>query len=95
MTIRLLSRALLCIGGILLLYRLIEIIPVLLATVPRCHFTRFVMIATVKIYHVVQNCLDRAQLIQDNLSGVRVIRAFDREIESAIFSREELFGKLP
>ncbi|MGI6077580.1 MAG: ABC transporter ATP-binding protein [Fastidiosipilaceae bacterium] len=96
MTIRLLSRApFLCIGGILLALSINwKLSLVLLATVPLVVILlRFVMIATVKIYHVVQNRLDKvAQLIQDNLSGVRVIRAFDRGDRERNFFQEKNFS---
>ncbi|HHX37439.1 MAG TPA: ABC transporter ATP-binding protein [Clostridiaceae bacterium] len=95
MTIRLLSRApFLCIGGLLLALSINwKLSLVLLATIPLVVIIlRFVMLATVRTYHVVQSGLDKlAQLIQDNLSGVRVIRAFDRgDRERAIFNEKNL-----
>lgn len=95
MMIRLLFRApFLCIGGFFMAFTIDPLLSViLLAAIPVAALLLWlVMRATIRIYQVAQAKLDKlSQLIQDNLAGVRVIRAFDRgRRERELFSDKNL-----
>lgn len=83
MAIRLLTRApFLCLGGLIMALRVnARLALILLACIPLAALVLvLVMRQTVKVHKLAQKGLDKlALLIQDNLSGVRVIRAFDKE----------------
>lgn len=83
MTIRLLVRApFLCIGGFIMAAGINwKLSLILLAIIPLALLLLyFVMRATVRLFGLVQQKLDKlAELVQDNIAGSRVIRAFHRQ----------------
>ena len=73
-----------CIGGIILTFSLDrEIAWIILAVVPVIFIiSTYVFMSALPLFKKIQNALDRLnRLLRENLSGIRVIRAFNREAD--------------